>query len=146
MKNRTSSTNQISTEPASSLSERLTPLLENLLYPSESDEPVSFISLLGNNQGVITAREFVELLGLKEAENVAELMPESFWSSVVVDQEWYEVEERERTARFVELKRILEENLEHIQYFEVGEVETGLYLIGQSEEHIEGIKTTAIRT
>lgn len=132
--------------PANPIHERVAPLLENLLYPSESDESVHFLSLPWVGGKEVFVREFGELLGLEAAKDVAEEAPECFWSPVTADREWYGTEERERTARFVELRKILEENLEHIQYFEVGEVEVGLFLVGQSDQSIMGIKTTAVRT
>ncbi|WP_373511916.1 nuclease A inhibitor family protein [Persicitalea sp.] len=121
-------------------------LLVGLLYPSESDEPVHFLSAPWKRPGETYAREFEELFGLEAAEEVAELVPERFWASVTIEQEWHGAEERERTASFSEIRRIMEENLKHIQYFEVGEVEVSLYLVGQSENNIMGIKTTANRT
>ena len=128
------------------MDEMLPNLLVGLLYPSESDEPVHFLSVLWEQPGEISAWELVELFGLEAAEEVAELVPERFWSPVTVDRKWYGPEKRERTARFLEIRRILKDNLNHIQYFEVGEVEVGLYLVGQSGNNIMGIKTTAIRT
>lgn len=128
------------------LRERVAPLLENLLYPSESDEPVQFLYLPWNGVREITAREFTELSGLEASEEVTEKVPERFWLPVTVERQWYGDEERERTAQFVELRSILEESLEHIQYFEVGAVEIELYLIGQSNQSIMGIKTTSVRT
>ena len=124
------------------MDEMLPNLLVGLLYPSESDEPVQFMSIPWEQPGEISAWELVELFGLE----AAELVPERFWSPVTSDQEWYGTEERERTARFSEIRRILKENLKHIQYFEVGEIEVSLYLVGQSGNNIMGIKTTAIRT
>lgn len=132
--------------PAHPLRERIAPLLENLFYPSESDEPVEFFSLPRTGQGEIAVREFAESLGLEATEDVKEKAPELFWSPVVVEQAWYGDEERERTGRFVELRKILAENLAHLQYFEAGEIEVGLYLVGQSDQCLIGIKTTAVRT
>ncbi|WP_373515204.1 nuclease A inhibitor family protein [Persicitalea sp.] len=132
--------------PIPSLSDKIVPLLEDLYYPSESDEPVQFFSLPWTRQEEITAGKFGELLDLDSGENVTEEEPEQFWAPVTVDREWYETEERERTVRFGELRRILEETLEHIHYYEVGEMEVGLYLIGRADKNIMGIKTTAIRT
>jgi hypothetical protein len=61
-------------------------------------------------------------------------------------QDWYAEEEQDRTNRFIEIKQMIEANLIHIQYFEVGEIEVGLYLIGQAQDQIIGIKTMAVRT
>ncbi len=132
--------------PETSLGEIVAPLLEDLLYPSESDEPVRFLCIPGQGQEEITVEKFAELLGLESADDIVEELPERFWSPVTTEQDWYEEEEKQRTARFVELKRILEENLECIRYFEAGEVEVGLYLIGHSDGYMAGIKTMAVRT
>ena len=131
---------------APSWREKVTPLLEGLLYPSESDESVQLLFQPRDGDGELTVTEFKELFGLQAAEDVTEKAPERFWLPVTVDREWYGAEEKERTAQFVELRRILEENSERIQYFEVGEVEVGLYLVAQSDQTITGIKTTAVRT
>lgn len=137
---------ELMSAPAPPLPERIAPLLEDLLYPSESDEPVEFLSLPRDGKEEVTIQEFSELLGRLTTDGVIEEKPEHFWALVTLNQEWYGAEERERTARFEEIKRILEENLEHIQYFEVGEVEVGLYLVGQLDQSIMGIKTMAVRT
>ena len=128
------------------LCEQIAPLLENLLYPSESDEPVEMLSLPWTGEDGITVQKFAELSGIERVETIVEKEPERFWSPVTVDQEWYGDEERERTARFTEIKRILEENSAHIRYFEVGEVEVGLYWVGQADQSIVVLKTMAVRT
>lgn len=121
-------------------------LLDGLLYPSESDEPVQFLSCPRAKSGKITTAELAELFGLAEGEDVEEREPERFWSGVTTDWEWYGPEERARTARFVEIRHLLEQELKEIQYFETGAVEVGLYLLGQSGVNIVGIKTIAVRT
>ena len=137
---------ELVTEPAPPLHVRIALLLEDLLYPSESDEPVEFLSLPWDGKEEISIQEFSELLDLPTAKTIVEEKPEGFWSPVTTDQEWYGNEERERTVRFVELKRVLEDNLMYIHYFEVGDVEVALYLVGQLDQRIMGIKTMAVRT
>ena len=137
---------ELGTEPTPPLYERIAPLLEDLLYPSESDEPVEFLSLPWEGKEEVTFQKFSELLSLPTADDMVEDKPERFWSLVTFDQEWYGEEEKARTARFMELKRVLEDNLTHFQYFEVGEVEVVLYLVGQLDQRIMGVKTMVVRT
>jgi hypothetical protein len=122
------------------------PLLDGLLYPSESDEPVCFVSWPWLGRENITVQEFAALLNLENPDSVREEDPERFWSYVTTEHAWYGAEERERTARFVALQRVLEEHLIHIQYFEVGKIEVELYLVGPLEGTLVGIKTMAVRT
>lgn len=133
-------------ESAPPLQTKIAPLLDGLLYPSESDEPVHVVSWPWLGREKITAGELATLLNLETLDEVSEHNTERFWSYVTTEQAWYGAEERDRTARFVALRKVLEENLAHTQYFEVGKVEVELYLIGPFECNLVGIKTMTVRT
>ncbi len=86
------------------------------------------------------------LLSLGPNVPIHEKDPESFWSFVTQERDWYDDFEQQRTESFQKLKMLLEENLTSIQYFEVGEIEVKLFILGRSQDKIEGITTTAVRT
>ena len=125
---------------------RLLPLLDCLLYPSESDEPIDYFVFNYSAETPLTTQSLQLLFGLEFDTRVRERDPYYFWAHVTTKQEWYTGEEIERTNRFVAIKELMETNLSHIQYFEVGEIEVGLYLLGQAQDQIVGIKTMAVRT
>ena len=122
------------------------PLLEDLYYPSESDEPVELVCLLYTGSECLSPETFGAIFSLPSGTRIAERDPSDFWSTVTTQQEWYDDTERDRTARFVLLREVLATNLKNIQYFEVGTVEVGLYYIGRKQEAIQGIRTMAVRT
>lgn len=129
------------------MQEELLSLLEDLLFPSESDEPVDYISFENvRGAGPLTIEAFRCVAALPESTLIQERDPVEFWSKVTEYHEWYDDFEQRRTASFQKIKLLLEENLTGLQYFEVGEVEVKLFVLGRSEDKIEGITTTAIRT
>lgn len=121
-------------------------LLDGLLYPSESDEPVVYVCFPHADDGCFSTEDFSKLFSIGPCPSIADRAPSSFWSTVTPKQEWHDAAERDRTDRFSRLKEILESNLENIQYFEVGETEVILYYIGVYGQSIQGIRTMAVRT
>lgn len=134
------------TEISPSFQTRLLPLLDCLLYPSDSDEPIDFFCYTYLGGTPLTTQSLQLLFGLEFDSYVRERDPSVFWSLVTTMQDWYTEEEQERTHRFSAIKEMMEANLSHIQYFEVGDIEVGLYVMGQAQNQIIGIKTMAVRT
>jgi len=122
------------------------PLLDGLLYPSESDEPVVYMCMPHAGDGWLSTEDLSKLILIDPDTSVAERDPSRFWSAVTTQQEWYDAAERVRTDRFSRLKDILDGNLENIQYFEVGETEVILYYIGVYGQSLRGVRTMAVRT
>lgn len=130
------------------LKEELLPLLDELWYPSESDEPIELIHVNAADVTLpLTPDSLVKLLSLDPAERIVEKEPTKFWDGVTTLQDWYDETETERTKRFIRLKEILDNRLTGQQYFEVGEIEVDAYLIGlRTEGELAGIKTMIVRT
>jgi hypothetical protein len=122
------------------------PLLEDLYYPSESDEPVELVWQLYTGSECLSPETFGIVFSLPIGIRIVERDPSVFWSNVTTQQEWYDESERDRTSRFIELRNILDANLQNIQYFEVGAIEVTLYYIGRKHDAIQGIRTMAVRT
>lgn len=121
-------------------------LLDGLLYPSESDEPVEYLSIERPESEPLQPGEVSALFGLPERTVVTECDPFLFWELVTVWHPWHGPQERERTRRFTELKDFLESQLSTIKYFEAGKIETTLLLVGLRDGYLCGIKTMAVRT
>lgn len=124
----------------------LAPLLDGLLYPSESDEPVVFFTYDWSHDEPPQPTEVAALLARPARETVTECDPAHFWVPVLTDQSWYGAGEQERTCRFVQVKEILEANVTHLKFFEVGEIEVTLLLVGLNGSQLCGVTTMAVRT
>lgn len=121
-------------------------LLSELFYPSESDEPVEYISIdtekhLPFSEDDIrdfldTANQPIEMLDLA-----------TFWDFLTTTKAWYIGEEILRVEKFSELKTMMETQLVNLQGFRVGEIEIAIYVLGENQAgQIEGIKTLSIET
>lgn len=123
------------------------PLLTDLLYPSESDEPVEAIPCYLNQKEPLTVSQIKEWQMLPPSVFVEEKPESEFWAPVTTHEDWYGEDEKARTATFERLKQLLETRLTNRQFFRVGESEVDLYLLGcQADGERVGIKTKAVET
>ncbi|SOD82134.1 nuclease A inhibitor family protein [Spirosoma fluviale] len=128
-------------------SEWVSPLLTDLLYPSESDEAIEVVTCYLKQPDPLTVSQVKDWLTLPPSIYVDEMEEADFWEPVLTEQDWYEEEEKDRTAKFQKLKQVLESTLTVRQVFRVGETEIDVYLIGlQTDGERAGIKTKIIQT
>ncbi|MFC5408448.1 nuclease A inhibitor family protein [Larkinella bovis] len=125
----------------------LTELLRDLLYPSESDEPLESVAYPIALDSPLTPSQLRDLLGIKPDVYVEEIPEAEFWKPVVVDQDWYEDEEKQRTKRFRQVRHLLRKLVKNRQVFRVGETEVDVYLLGRKKDgHWAGLKTRVVET
>lgn len=125
----------------------VTNLLPNLLYPSESDESLEWIDIAQTQPSPLTINNLLVYLSIPLDTFVEEITAESFWTPVTTIEEWYEEEERQTVAQFLQLKSLLETHLKNFQAFRVGQTEIDLYLLGQTaNDQWAGLKTKVIET
>jgi hypothetical protein len=130
-----------------SFTEKVTPLLTDLLYPSESDEPVDVVNCYLNQAEPLIVSQIKDWLMLPPSVYVEEVPEADFWEPVITDQDWYGDDEKARTAKFQQLKQAIEETLTVRQVFRVGESEIDVYLLGrQADGQRTGIKTKVVQT
>ena len=109
------------------------PLLPDLLYPSESDEPLELTTCYLKQAEPLTVSQIKDWQMLPPSVYVEEIPEADFWEPVATQQEWYEEEEKKRTATFQALKDVVEQELTGRQVFRVGETEMDVYLLGRQE-------------
>jgi hypothetical protein len=125
----------------------VTDLLKDLLYPSESDEPIEWVSFQSSGLCLLTVNDLEFYQGFSPEVYVEEIAVENFWKPIITIEEWYEEDERVQVAKFLELKLLLETNLKNLQAFRAGQIEIDLYLLGQiNENEWGGLKTKLIET
>ncbi|GAB4020383.1 nuclease A inhibitor family protein [Spirosoma koreense] len=128
-------------------SDQVVPLVTNLLYPSESDEPVEPVSCPLSQTEPLTVSQIKEWLMQPPSVYVEERSEADFWDPVITNQDWYSDEEKKRTDTFQRLKQTLESQLSGRQVFWVGETEIDVYLIGLlATGERAGIKTRVVQT
>ena len=118
--------------------EKAGPLLPDLLYPSESDEPLELTTCYLKQTEPLTVSQIKDWQMLPPSVYVEEIPEADFWEPVTTQQEWFEAEEKKRTAAFQALKEVVEQALTVRQVFRVGETEKDVYLLGRQEQRRPG--------
>jgi hypothetical protein len=127
--------------------EKAGPLLPDLLYPSESDEPLALTTCYLKQAEPLTVSQIKDWQMLPPSVYVEEMPEADFWEPVTTQQTWYEEEEKKRTATFRALKEVVEQALTVRQVFRVGETEMDVYLLGRQESGDRaGLKTKVVQT
>jgi hypothetical protein len=131
----------------SALEQAINPLLTDLLYPSESDEPLCFVACYLKQEIPLTGSQIEEWLMLPPAVFVEEVPEARFWDPVTKDEEWHGDEEKKRSEAFRHLQQELEKHLTTRQVFRVGTIEIDVYLLGRTPEGSRaGVKTKVVET
>lgn len=128
------------------LKEQIAPFLEGLLYPSESDEPVTYVHRPWPAEN-LSVEAFKALFEIAPTDFVEEHDGLAFWRPVSDLYPWYTEEEVARTQAFNALKTLLNTSLAQIHYFYVGQKVVDIYVVGLAEDgQLEGITTRAVYT
>ena len=128
-------------------SEQINPLLTGLFYPGESDEPIEPVTCYLDQAEPLTDSQIKDWLLLSPSVCVEQTPEAEFWEPVITEQDWYGDDEKTRTTRFQQLKKLLENTLTGRQVFRVGETEIDVYLLGRPTDGTRaGIKTKIVQT
>lgn len=129
------------------LSDQISGLLTNLLYPSESDEPIEYVTCYLNQEEPLTVSQIKDWQMLPPDIFVEERAEEDFWAPVITEQDWYGEEEKTRVEQFKQLRKLVEAELTDRQVFYAGNVEIDVYLLGKlATGDRAGIHTKIIQT
>lgn len=130
-----------------SFSEKVAPFLTDILYPSESDEPLEPVTCYLDQEESLTVSQIKDWQMLPPSIYVEEQPEADFWEPVTTQQDWYGAEETERTGKFQALREFIEHTLTARQVFRVGEAEMDVYLLGRTESgERAGLKTKVVQT
>lgn len=135
--------------PLPSLRSTLTEAVEDLFYPSESDEPFEYVELTFPPEAEpLSERSVGEFLGRKPFNNAEEISLEEFFEPVTTVEDWYEAEDQLVIDQYLRLKDLLQSNLTDVRVFRVGRVEIDVYLLGKTEVEglYAGVKTKVTET
>jgi hypothetical protein len=126
-----------------SLTEELTTLTQDLLWMSESDYPLEVVSYHCSN---ITPEQLLEQNNLPSDTPVETLTIERFFALALREESWYNEEERETRNRYQQLFDFLNDRLNDLIVYRLGEVKIDVYILGTVEDKTVGLKTTVVET
>lgn len=133
---------------------------EGLYYISETDAPVTVFE--GGKADRVSAEVLLRETKSKknaeegttddtnkntEAENIQEISPDEFFANLTRIREGAGEREIEYAKRFQRLKELLENDLEDVKVFKVGESRLDVYIVGlDGEGKLTGVQTQATET
>ena len=127
------------------LRERIAAACEGLVYTSETDAAVE--PFAGAETDAVTAEILLAQIGAGTDASVAESSFEDFFDRSSAEKEWFGAAETARAKKFLELYKLLEENLNDRKVFRVGTTRTQIYAVGiDSDGRLTGVQTNAVET
>ena len=127
---------------AKQITDRLSILSKDLLFPSESDFPLEPFTW----ESATITPEIILTRSKKPADTAIESINlEDFFAPVMTDEDWFDDEDRAIAQRFRDLKTAIA-TLENVQVFKVGTIEIDVYIVGAIGSDLVGLKTTIIET
>ncbi len=129
------------------MKEQILPLIEDLRYPSESDEAVEYFEMEYTTAESISVQEFKMFNGIEPDKEVEAIAIEDFFEPLIRVEDWFGEEEKKFVDNAIKLQALLTEKLTDIQVLKIGAVEIDVFLFGIYEENKWiGVKTILIET
>lgn len=127
------------------LAEKIEQSVKDLWYMSETDAEIQVF--IGKKAESVTKESLSEQINISSATKIEEKKTTDFFKNLTEIQDWYGDEEKETAEKFSTLEKILEENLEDLKVFKVGQIELDIYVVGlDSQNVLTGITTKAVET
>ncbi|MCU0447494.1 MAG: nuclease A inhibitor family protein [Microscillaceae bacterium] len=125
--------------------EKLTFITQDLLLPSESDEP--FTAIIWHDLPPNLDNETVrKALDLSNDTPIASQSLESFLAKFVIIQDWFGDYEIQNAHKFQVLLTELPKLLTQIQVFKIGRIEIEVFILGKFESTWLGLQSRLIQT
>lgn len=130
-----------------SLKEQINFLIADLLYPSESDEKITYFEMEFSTAENLSLANFRMFNGIRPELTIEEIDYEKFFAPLIKIEDWFGDDEKKWADDSIKLKHLLSEKLKDISILKVGEAEIDVYLFGKAEDcKWEGLKTKVIET
>lgn len=118
---------------------------EGLIYISETDAPV--LPFVGDPSDVLTAKLILQQTGVRADTQIEERDFDEFFVRLTTLKDWYGEKEIDRTKKFLELKKLLEENLRDLKVFRIGSIRIDIVVAGRDKDgNLAGVTTKAVET
>jgi len=127
---------------AKEITDRLSTLSKDLLFPSESEYPLELFTW---ESARLTPETILERSHKPTDTPIESITLEDFFATVTTDEDWFDDEDRQVAQRFRDLQGLIA-TLENVQVFKVGKIEIDVYIVGAIGPDLVGLKTTVIET
>jgi hypothetical protein len=129
----------------SSFDDALAAACEGLIYISETDAPI--VPFRGKNAGPVTVEAVLKQTGKPSGTPAEERDFHEFFERLTRDRDWFGDAERARAKKFLELQKLLEENLVDLKVYRFGQIRLDIYVVGVDlGGSLIGVSTSAVET
>jgi len=130
-----------------SLKDQIKLLTTDLLYPSESDEKITYFEMELFPIENFSISDFRMFNGISSYITIQEIDFDKFFAPMIKIEDWYGEDEKKWAIDSLKLKVLLSEKLKDIKILKVGKMEIDVYLFGkEAESKWSGLKTKVIET
>lgn len=128
-----------------SLADALAAACEGLIYISETEAPV--LPFCGERADGVTGKIIIHQTAASNETPVQETSFDAFFGRLTAKMEWYDEQRIETAKKFLELQKLLEENLSDLKVFKLGKVRQDVFALGRDKNNrLMGITTKAVET
>ena len=125
---------------------RIQEACDGLIYISETDAPVTAFDG-GVVEGDVGSGPILQQIGREPNESIREVGFAKFFVRLTTIKDWHGAREKARTKKFLDLQKLIEENLVEPKVFKIGDIRIRIYAVGlDSEGRLMGIRTEAVET
>ncbi len=118
---------------------------EGLIYISETDAPV--LTFAGQPTDAVNADVILQYSGMTAEEPVEEREFAEFFDRLTTIRDWYGEAEKARAQKFLELRKLLKENLSELKVFRIGRIRLDIFVVGiNTDGCLVGVSTKAVET
>ncbi|GHA79936.1 nuclease A inhibitor family protein [Pontibacter akesuensis] len=130
-----------------SLLRELRQLSEGLWYVSETDAPLEVVQYPAQGEKELTHAQLADWAGKPAGATVEKAELPYFFRNMTKESEGATEEERRDAQRFQELQRFLEQHLQHVQVYRVGQRSITAFILGEAPAgNLVGLKTELVET
>ena len=118
---------------------------KGLIYISETDAPV--LPFSGPATAEPTGEIILQQTGANADESIEEVAFDAFFGRLTEIKDWFGEPQKARAAKFLELQKLLEENLRDRKVFRIGTIRIDIFAVGIDKDgSLTGITTRAVET
>ncbi len=116
-----------------------------LIYISETDAPL--LAFAGGHTNDNTAQTILQQTGHEAETPVEEVDFRAFFARLTAINDWYDDARKASAKKFLDLQKLLEENLSELKVFKVGRIQLDIFVVGIDKDGcLTGVTTKAVET
>ncbi|MEO7674864.1 MAG: nuclease A inhibitor family protein [Pyrinomonadaceae bacterium] len=118
---------------------------DGLQFPSETEAEI--VPFMGGKVVGTTREALLKEITPVEKKKIEERPFIEFFTKLSGTREWFTPADTERSNRFIQLQKVLEESLEDLIVLRVGRIQIDIYIVGRDRGgNMAGVTTRAVET